>query len=842
MDPEQDRSMFYKPLVAQPNFTVCTHSYNNILLAISNFGLLGAQRNAWQDCETGKAAPSAQFPAGSEIEYLYAAALWVGAVVDQDTLVSVGFDGWRYQWELLPCSDPYNCTLVKSSSRPSDDDFSDSARADLEYEAVYWDTIVNQQYTGTDWEGRDHVPIGIEINQHSYSWSVSYASDFVLVDYRITNVSSSFLKDVYIGLYVDGDVEHVSIPQGHGDDLCGFRESYPSRAGHGFLDTINYAYIMDNDGDPVETAFDYQSSTSITGVSVMRVPDQNVRVSFNWWNSNTNGVFDWGPMLESTKRNYGTGGVGTPEGDRNKYYLMSNGEHDYDQIFAAEDRTEQGWLSPVPGAAAVTTRGQDTRYVLSAGPFDISASDTLSFTIAYVAGEDIHRDPSNYEINLKPDPPAPHSYYANLDFSDAAENCVWASWVYDNPGYDTDGDGYCGPFWEVYDTIFASSTIGSPSDSIIEIVIDTFYYKGDSIPDFRAATAPPPPVLRFNTTLNEVRLRWNGLITETSKDPFTHVVDFEGYRIYMGRLPTVDKLAMLAAHDRLNYTVFRWIETEGVFEPEGIPSTLLEIRQRFFEDLDPNSYPVNDFGTGLNLNGATYAFEKTGWNQSVDGWNDGAFVTSISSLRKRFAEEIAEGVVTPAVDSADANLWVTGYDPRTGDSVLYHKFYEYEYVIGDLLSSVPWYFSVTATDFGDYANDLEPLESSPLANIVEVWPVNDAAAVEERGLEVAVYPNPYIGDGRYAVSGYEDPNRTGFVDHERRIHFLNLPYECTIRIYTLDGDLVRKLHHPGNFSNADSKMQWDLRSTNNELVASGIYLFVVESRLGNQIGKFVIIL
>jgi hypothetical protein len=160
----------------------------------------------------------------------------------------------------------------------------------------------------------------------------------------------------------------------------------------------------------------------------------------------------------------------------------------------------------------------------------------------------------------------------------------------------------------------------------------------------------------------------------------------------------------------------------------------------------------------------------------------------------------------------------------------------------DLLPSVPWYFSVTAFDFGDPHLGIEPLESSPIANSVEVWAIDNASSVISKGIRVETYPNPYIGDGAYADAGYEDPYRTGFVDHERRIHFLNLPPRCVVKIYTLSGDYVRGLEHPGCHSDSDSKLVWDMRSSNNELVTSGIYIFCVESDWGDQIGKIVIIL
>ncbi len=64
--------------------------------------------------------------------------------------------------------------------------------------------------------------------------------------------------------------------------------------------------------------------------------------------------------------------------------------------------------------------------------------------------------------------------------------------------------------------------------------------------------------------------------------------------------------------------------------------------------------------------------------------------------------------------------------------------------------------------------------------------------VENDGLEAFVYPNPYRIDGNYLDQGFEGRNSTYRIpDRERRLHFANLPAKCTIRIYSIDGDLVR---------------------------------------------------
>ncbi|MEW5701925.1 MAG: hypothetical protein AB1792_06830 [Candidatus Zixiibacteriota bacterium] len=58
----------------------------------------------------------------------------------------------------------------------------------------------------------------------------------------------------------------------------------------------------------------------------------------------------------------------------------------------------------------------------------------------------------------------------------------------------------------------------------------------------------------------------------------------------------------------------------------------------------------------------------------------------------------------------------------------------------------------------------------------------------------------------------------------------------------MDGDLIRKILHPDPFlTTYPSIVGWDLISRNTQAVVSGIYIWRVDSRLGRQIGKLVII-
>jgi hypothetical protein len=102
-------------------------------------------------------------------------------------------------------------------------------------------------------------------------------------------------------------------------------------------------------------------------------------------------------------------------------------------------------------------------------------------------------------------------------------------------------------------------------------------------------------------------------------------------------------------------------------------------------------------------------------------------------------------------------------------------------------------------------------------------------------LNVKVVPNPYVIANEW---------QTRFL--ERRLKFINLPNHCTIRIFNLNGELVRTLIHnetseDGVTNNLGGDEWWNVLSDNDQLVASGVYIFHVSSDVGEQVGKFVVI-
>jgi len=79
---------------------------------------------------------------------------------------------------------------------------------------------------------------------------------------------------------------------------------------------------------------------------------------------------------------------------------------------------------------------------------------------------------------------------------------------------------------------------------------------------------------------------------------------------------------------------------------------------------------------------------------------------------------------------------------------------------------------------------------------------------------VKVVPNPY-----YAFSQYE-ANRL-----DNRVRVINLPRRATVKVYTLDGVLVRKLDKDDATAQF---IDWDLKNERGVPVASGMYLFHVK--------------
>ncbi len=103
--------------------------------------------------------------------------------------------------------------------------------------------------------------------------------------------------------------------------------------------------------------------------------------------------------------------------------------------------------------------------------------------------------------------------------------------------------------------------------------------------------------------------------------------------------------------------------------------------------------------------------------------------------------------------------------------------------------------------------------------------------------KVAVVPNPYVVSSSYEVP---PPSVFSVGRGERRIFFMNIPPQCTIRIYTTNGELIRTLEHDGTLLNGTEP--WDLLTSEGLEVSYGIYIYHIDAgEYGEKVGKFAII-
>ena len=98
-------------------------------------------------------------------------------------------------------------------------------------------------------------------------------------------------------------------------------------------------------------------------------------------------------------------------------------------------------------------------------------------------------------------------------------------------------------------------------------------------------------------------------------------------------------------------------------------------------------------------------------------------------------------------------------------------------------------------------------------------------AVAESALDlIDIVPNPY-----YAYSAYEQSR----VDN--RVKFINLPQECKIQIFTMNGTLIRVLEK----DNPNTFLEWDLQNEAFIPIAGGMYLIHVSvPGVGERVLKF----
>ena len=136
-----------------------------------------------------------------------------------------------------------------------------------------------------------------------------------------------------------------------------------------------------------------------------------------------------------------------------------------------------------------------------------------------------------------------------------------------------------------------------------------------------------------------------------------------------------------------------------------------------------------------------------------------------------------------------------------------------------------------AGDEGPYSFTGDPRTFSALGATVRLqFTATNAvlAATRDNLNAVHTVPDPY-----YVTNAFEQSTDV------KIIKFVNLPNDAIIRIYSSSGVLVALLeHHSTQFGGSED---WNVRNRNNQVVASGVYFYHIESGDARKVGRFTVV-
>jgi hypothetical protein len=224
-----------------------------------------------------------------------------------------------------------------------------------------------------------------------------------------------------------------------------------------------------------------------------------------------------------------------------------------------------------------------------------------------------------------------------------------------------------------------------------------------------------------------------------------------------------------------------------------------------------NTIPIPIPAPAIRVEDTRSAFNKIIWGPQVESFTDLPQIAGrVRAPFKHYLAMVSPGPLGPwsVIDTIHQR------DPR--------YFRDSVYVLLDTASILGNYYSysIVSIDSLDGRSGMHNLTTH----------ATQAPPVSSLG-KVYVVPNPlFVTNG---LGNANDPN--GEVTD--RLQFFGLTAHCTIRIFSYSGQLVQTIVHDGGFNNP-----WYQVSRNNQLLASGVYYFVVEDVGGAQAhGKFVII-
>ncbi|MBP7333296.1 MAG: hypothetical protein KA963_01120 [Candidatus Cloacimonas sp.] len=751
---------------------------------------------------------------------------------------------------------------------------------------------------GTDYgqDGRDygtssgsskHYPLNIRVRQMSYQWSYEYIKNLVYVEFDITNMNPlDSLYDCAMGIYMDCDVG----PQTWGADKASDDKS-------GYVKGTGYEFAYTYDAD-----YDNGLTPGIVGARVC-TPDPEQLQFHCWYWKVGEGPYDGDP-LKIPKPN---------ETSNEKYWLLTGRNPKPSSSIYTPLRPEQEavteWEQPTPN---------DTRFLFSfygAQPgtpeynevdangnyykrWNLAPYKTMKIVVAVFPGDnkedlkgtasrakEIYGEAQNLITVTLPDTFPHYSPYVPPDIPGLYAELV-------------DNGNRLDVYWDnrsefSYDTKTASTSIigwQNPESAFLISGLDS-----DPTPYIANNWADIPEEFRPDMSLPSDKIwNMNALINPYTASRLRR--DFQGYTLW-GRsgsgnqedwemIHRWDKVE--TAQDHSDYTINNSFPTYFI-NFGGYLGIDTDLPNKNEWDVDVSEYhkfyryddnyklaPNGDDFYGWPIYEPNPVINGTPLNDITDWQTIQDYANSITgpdaATTKFLRASIFKHSAIP--DSVFSALYEPKLIPLEGFAIPASATGE-EHIVPDTLTlsklrkerlarryyysnimyprkGIEYYVALTAFDRGIPSKKLDSLESGRDAdsNMKVFFP---GTLAKDNMDHIMVIPNPYIG--RSSFDGRRENDEKG--DKSRRLWFINLPKRCTIRIYTLAGDLVQTLEHDGAQENdiitiskaattgiaADGMHSWDLLTKNRQITAPGVYLFSVENKADgkNKVGKFVII-
>jgi hypothetical protein len=846
------------------------HNVGELQLNITNWGLIGAHPGA----QTGYSdAPSAMWPAGSGVDYLWAAGVWIGAIKNGVPLVSTG--------QPIPelsanPDDPLDTVYATTQGAPggarypdpAEDDDGDGAidedplnaidddadgLIDEDFAAIgnqHFRLVMRDNTALAEERFPDHDPLDIQVVQESFAWESDAVDDFIGFQFEIKNIGPSPLKDVYLGFFADGDAGPRGASDVANDDLVHFvRRSV--RAQDNSLVPLSIGSIYDADGDGGQTTgfFGMLFLNHPTDPSGESAPPRVGITTFQAF---------------SVRRPFDLGG--DPGNDAERYELLSRAEIDNTPPLFQEGRQN------------------DWRIVMGSGPFvRLDPGETLEYQAAFVVGE-------GEAGMLRNAAEAALTYYGSYFDRDVNPTTGANGWEKRICQEDFGPPSPTNPIFGIFqDCIDSVDLIGEnppppiASDDLDEngcIYIDSDCdfeesrgnencnreWAGLASEDLAGCTGvegkefqvtwlvglpPPAPHMRLWQANGRIHVFFDN-ISQIVPDVRLQEIDFESYKVWRAdgwdrpfgasieNGPESGLWKLLAEFDKVDFFEDRRETRNGTvlqILPLGANTGLDVIRYQP-KQLRLRSDEALRYADGAQLIADILATEEFSFL--------GATIDPADFVRYfgRSGEITSIGLRFPQLQEWEGKYAVldTFYWDQNGV-----KFYEY--VDRSVHNGIHYFYSVTASDFAaeaspDGARAIgQGLTGDPQSNFSFAIPTSDAQTAEERkrlGQDIYVVPNPAT---RAALAEFSQLNPNGDDPTGVRVMFSNLPRaRNTIKIFTLSGDLVQTLHHDG--ISGSGSVSWNLVSRNGQEVVSGIYLYSVEASdpaFDRVIGRFVVV-